>query len=185
MAEVEAYPSEGPIDKLKREFELENGLGGKAIFEIGEDGALRVPNFIPIGYVAPATGKPSHEEILAQMRQEISEKTPTLDLKVQRDMYELAKRNGFWEIPTDAEGIKRWQHVVKLMLIVSEAAEAMEELRVGNQSVDWDAFGKELSDIIIRAFDLAADADIDIVAVTLEKHGVNLNRPFKHGGKAF
>lgn len=70
----------------------------------------------------------------------------------------------------------------RLMMIVSECSEALEELRRPGR-LDVDAFGKELADIIIRALDLAEDQGIDIEAAVVEKHNINRLRPLRHGGK--
>lgn len=69
----------------------------------------------------------------------------------------------------------------RLMLIVSECSEALEELR--NPDYDASAFGAELADIVIRTFDLAVSADIDIGQAIQDKHAKNIKRPFRHGGK--
>ncbi len=70
----------------------------------------------------------------------------------------------------------------RLMMIVSECSEALEELRRPGD-LDVDAFGAELADIIIRTLDLAQDQGIDIEAAIIEKHNRNRLRPLRHGGK--
>lgn len=72
-------------------------------------------------------------------------------------------------------------HAERLMLIVSECSEALEELR--KPEYDATAFGAELADIVIRTFDLAVSADIDIGQAIQDKHAKNIKRPFRHGGK--
>ena len=98
----------------------------------------------------------------------------------------------------------------QLMLIVTEAAEAMEDLRnpnminpcgmmtadktstVGHRSpgeeyYDEDAkpigVGSEAADIVIRTFNLCRRAKIDIVSEIRRKMAYNASRPFRHGGK--
>jgi NTP pyrophosphatase (non-canonical NTP hydrolase) len=108
-------------------------------------------------------------------------------------VHKNAVDKGFWE------GVDRADPNViaaKLMLIVSEAAEALEALReTGTDS--WTAapceggalgkpmgFGPELADIVIRTCDLAEALKIDLPYWIDTVHARNLTRPFKHGGKA-
>ena len=66
-----------------------------------------------------------------------------------------------------------------LMLIVSEAAEALEGFRHDDRA----NFDEEIADILIRVLDLAGGLGIDIdheVGVKLEK---NRHRGERHGGK--
>lgn len=65
----------------------------------------------------------------------------------------------------------------KLMLIVTEVAEAMEAYREGNRA----NFNEEIADILIRTLDLAGRLEIDIQLETLAKMKKNFNRPYKHG----
>ncbi len=91
----------------------------------------------------------------------------------------------------------------KLMLIVSEAAEACEELRkVKNhdalknryyegQEADEavvvklpakpEGFGVELADALIRILDLSAFCGIPLGEMVIEKHEFNKTRPYRHG----
>lgn len=89
----------------------------------------------------------------------------------------------------------------RLMLIVGEIAEAHEELRLGKDFAeryysgepfthDDDKFeGKpegvpsELADVVIRAFNLAYEANIDLASVIEEKLAYNATRPRMHGKK--
>lgn len=108
-------------------------------------------------------------------------------------VHKNAVDKGFWE------GVDRTDPNViaaKLMLIVSEAVEALEALReTGTDS--WTAaprkgeafgrpmgFGPELADIVIRTCDLAEGLKIDLSYWIETVHVRNLTRPFKHGGKA-
>lgn len=78
-----------------------------------------------------------------------------------------------------------------LMLIVSEAAEALEELRDGRPANDtWYAPEKpgkpegvpsELADIVIRVLDFADANGFDLGDILAEKIAYNTGRPFKHG----
>ena len=79
----------------------------------------------------------------------------------------------------------------KLMLIVTEISEAMEEYRTGrNSSETYYTFGKpmglpsELADAIIRIGDLAGILEIDLESIVQEKMKYNATRTHMHGGKA-
>ena len=75
----------------------------------------------------------------------------------------------------------------KLMLIVAEAAEALEEHRDGRVAERVSASGKpeglpsELADIVIRVGDLAGILGIDLEAAIVRKMNYNETRPHKHG----
>ena len=78
-----------------------------------------------------------------------------------------------------------------LMLITTEAAEAMEEYRKGRDFKETyhDKKGKmcgipsELADIVIRVMDLCGYYGIDLEEAIKNKHEYNKARPYKHGGK--
>ena len=76
-----------------------------------------------------------------------------------------------------------------LMLIVSEAAEALEDDRKGLKDLAFDEKGKptgvgqELADIIIRVGHTAVLHGIDLEAMTIMKQRFNRSRPHKHGKK--
>lgn len=97
--------------------------------------------------------------------------------------YDQAFKSGFHE---DADSVPlAYYAATKLMLIVSEAAEAMEELRKPDETghVSFDNLGEELADIVIRVFDLAGYLKIDLASSIEYKMEKNANRPHKHGGK--
>ena len=100
----------------------------------------------------------------------------------------------------------------RLMLMVSELSEALEEYRNNkptqyvvremstfpqyescmrdiNTIEDWksgekpEGIGVELADCVIRILDFCAADNIDINALVNAKHEYNKNRLFKHGGK--
>lgn len=101
----------------------------------------------------------------------------------QKEVHQNAVAHGWWENPrTEGE---------LLMLIVSEASEAFEEIR-NNKGVNetyYSEGGKmegvpsELADIVIRVMDFCEYYGIDLEKAIAEKHAFNKNRPYKHGGK--
>jgi hypothetical protein len=81
-----------------------------------------------------------------------------------------------------------------LMLIVSEAAEAMEEDRKAlggliashiryREDGKPEGFGPELADIVIRTGHLAAAEGIDLADMVRQVQTFNRTRPHKHGKK--
>lgn len=88
-----------------------------------------------------------------------------------------------------------WQ-ITQIALIITEAAEAIEELRDGHAANETyyskrtvNGAGKpegvpsELADIVIRALDCADLFGIDIEAIIDEKLDFNQSRGYRHGGK--
>ena len=80
----------------------------------------------------------------------------------------------------------------KLMLIVSELAEALETYRNNEPCplwFDYDRGGKpegiaaELADAVIRIGDLAGIMNFDLEQAIEEKMSYNTGRPYMHGGK--
>jgi NTP pyrophosphatase (non-canonical NTP hydrolase) len=74
----------------------------------------------------------------------------------------------------------------KLMLIVAEAAEALEDHRAGNPDSVLESgkpvgIASELADIVIRVGDLAGILDIDLEEAVIRKMKYNAGRPHKHG----
>jgi len=67
----------------------------------------------------------------------------------------------------------------KLMLIVTEVAEAMEAYRDDNRA----NLGEELADIIIRTLDLCGGLGIDIQGAVMRKMEINFTRPRMHNRK--
>lgn len=72
-------------------------------------------------------------------------------------------------------------HVVatKLMLAVSELAEALEDMR--DHGIGNGRFGEELADAVIRILDLADMLRIPIGDEVIRKMLKNAERPHKHG----
>lgn len=65
----------------------------------------------------------------------------------------------------------------KLMLVVSEVAEASEAVR----HQDMDNFTEEIADTFIRLLDICETCGIDIETAIMMKMKANEQRPFKHG----
>ena len=105
--------------------------------------------------------------------------------KLVKEAHENAEKHGFWN---DYKELEKNNDLVngnnaignRLMLIVSEVAEAQEGLRHG----DYDNFAEELADVAIRLADLCGGLGIDLETEILKKMEVNKNRPYKHN-KAF
>lgn len=79
----------------------------------------------------------------------------------------------------------------KLMLVVSECSEALEEIREGHPLDEVRigdggkplGFPTEIADAVIRLLDLADACNIDLEAVIDQKLAYNRTRGFRHGGK--
>jgi len=113
---------------------------------------------------------------------------------LQTTSHDIAVEHGFWE---DRKTIPFTQLIAtKLMLIVSEAAEALESLRESEQGTirTWlsypngrdsvgkpEGFASELADIVIRVADLAEYLGIDLETVIAQKEAFNRTRPYMHG----
>lgn len=78
----------------------------------------------------------------------------------------------------------------KLLLIISEVVEAMDELRAGKDkhacSIDDETgkpegFGVELADVAVRLFDLCGWLGIDLTYLINLKMRYNDTRPYRHG----
>ena len=87
---------------------------------------------------------------------------------------EVNKANG-WGLDEPSEHLK----MVQLMLIVTEAAEAAEAYRAG----DEENLIEELADVIIRTLDMASYWDYDIDKAVKDKIEKNKGRSYRHGGK--
>jgi NTP pyrophosphatase (non-canonical NTP hydrolase) len=100
---------------------------------------------------------------------------------MQHAVHENAKAHGWWDEPREDGTV--------MMLIVSELAELLEELRVGGrESAKIDGFTseeEELADAVIRILDFAGRKGYRLGAAILAKHEYNLTRPRMHGGKLF
>lgn len=85
-----------------------------------------------------------------------------------------------WKVSSPPTSHDRFMIPTKLMLIVTEAAEACEEFRKGH---NLEAFGSELADIVIRVGQLGVGLGIDLDAAISTKLAANRKRPHQHGGR--
>jgi hypothetical protein len=80
----------------------------------------------------------------------------------------------------------------KLLLAIGELVEAQNEMRNyhGTDAVYYtgdkpEGVGIEITDAVIRLFNLVDDLGMDMESLLRMKSDYNETRPFKHGGKAF
>ena len=64
----------------------------------------------------------------------------------------------------------------KLMLVVTECAEAAEDVRHGR----WNHFGEEIADAMIRLMDIGNTLGYDLEAEIERKMAINEKRPYRH-----
>lgn len=120
-----------------------------------------------------------------------------MELKnVIEECHDIALSHGWWDRYFDIEekqisaaddfeedffdDVKLWWITAKLMLVVTEIAEAVEGLR----EEDTENFGEELADVIIRTFDiaegLAGKMGFDLAEEIEKKMEKNKDRPYRH-----
>lgn len=113
-----------------------------------------------------------------------------------------AESKGFHEDrPKEGQALADWQGN-KLMLIVSEAVEAHDEIRNGKTSKETyyptavygasviddgpfkpEGVPSEIADIVIRCFDFAYTEGFSLAGIIAEKLEYNATRAYKHGKK--
>lgn len=103
--------------------------------------------------------------------------------EIQQECWQIAEDHGFHDVGQTVGD--------KLMLIVSEAAEALDDHRDGHEVSDYWMAGKdgtkpcgipsELADIVIRTLDMAECYGVDLSPAIIDKMTYNRTRPFLHG----
>ena len=99
---------------------------------------------------------------------------------IAKSFHKNAVNHGWWDEPRAFGEI--------IALCHSELSEALEAYRK-NEPMVWmngdkpDGMAVEMVDCIIRILDYLAYENMDIEDLLMAKHGYNLTRPFKHGGK--
>ena len=109
--------------------------------------------------------------------------------------YQTAREKGWWDRKLgDGDWLAPYVSM-KLMLGVTELAEAQDEVRDGGDSTSFlqevryredgkpEGFASELADCVIRCFDLAGWLKIDLAEVIRKKMAYNEKRSFRHGGR--
>lgn len=107
-------------------------------------------------------------------------------LVLQDTCYGLANKAGWWTDLETGEDVRNWpkKHLynwvsAKLMLIVTEVAEAMEGHRKGLKDDKLPHRGMlevELADAVIRIMDLAGGLNMDVAGAIVEKLAYNMSR---------
>ena len=109
-----------------------------------------------------------------------------------REIHQWARSKGFYDrerlvvrdpVLGDVEGrpVNPSLPSEKLMLIVTEVAEAQEALRDGDKANE----AEEIADVMIRVLDYAAWRGINLDSEVAKKMGKNRGRPRLHGRAAF
>lgn len=117
----------------------------------------------------------------------------------------IRARASLAEFDSDLQALRNY-YANKLMLIVSEATEAHEEIRAGHEVPETyyptaplpgqivpavftrhkpEGVPSEIADIVIRCFDFAGEGGIDLAGMIQEKLLYNASRAHMHGGKKF
>ena len=98
-----------------------------------------------------------------------------LKLVSPKEVHEYAKEKGWWDNERNIPEL--------LCLVHSEISEALEAYRNNVKEGDPHSVGEELADAVIRIWDMCEYLGIDIVDEINKKHKINLQRPYRHGGK--
>lgn len=90
--------------------------------------------------------------------------------------HEVSVLQGFYDGLSTTEPLKGYTFPVKISLIMTELAEAIEAHRHG----DTENLFEEMADIFIRLMDLAGAIGMDMEEEVARKMQINLDRPYKH-----
>lgn len=108
--------------------------------------------------------------------------------QLQKDSYRIAEEHGFYDgYPEDRSDPRA--NATRLMLIVSELSEALEDVRNGHLKLTAingkpEGLPSELADAVIRIADYAEWQGFNLAQAIEIKQTYNEARPYKHGGKA-
>jgi NTP pyrophosphatase (non-canonical NTP hydrolase) len=91
--------------------------------------------------------------------------------------HKTSTEKGFWDEVQDEKTFLLFSTCTKLMLIVTEIAEACEAIR---KTETAHTLGEELADAVIRIADLAEALKIDLDYEIKKKMEINKHRPKKH-----
>lgn len=97
-----------------------------------------------------------------------------------RTCHGIARDHGFWDVEKTSPILSR-EIGLRLMLIVSEVAEALEWIRQRDEDCIQYEFAEEMADIVIRVFDLCEAYQIDIGSQLRSKMLKNIDRDEMHG----
>lgn len=102
--------------------------------------------------------------------------------KMKHQIHENAVKHGWWD--------KEREDGTCIALMHSELSECLEAMRNDFNAPDkhcptFSAVTVELADCIIRILDYCGKKNLPIAEAIVAKHKHNINRPYKHGGKAF
>jgi NTP pyrophosphatase (non-canonical NTP hydrolase) len=103
-------------------------------------------------------------------------------VELQKEVHRVAKDKGWYDEPRDP--------MASLMLVVTELAEAAEQLRVDakpiyREGTKYEGVAVELADAVIRIMDLCQWMHYPLATAILMKHDYNKTRPHRHGGKKY
>lgn len=99
--------------------------------------------------------------------------------KACKDHHQKMAGKGFWKARTEENNVMFITQ--QIMLLVTEASEAVEALREDNRGAHKDSFEDEIADVTLRLMDLIGGLDIDIEQHLERKSAYNATRPYLHG----
>jgi NTP pyrophosphatase (non-canonical NTP hydrolase) len=98
-----------------------------------------------------------------------------MEIVTPKQVNDCAKEHGWWD---------RERPIPELLcLLHSEISEALEGYRNNIPYGKEGCLSEELADLVIRIWDMSYALGIDIAFEVNKKHGINLIRPHRHGGK--